>query len=597
MKRLFLLAALAVLSCATTAPAETAHNLLQQNNRTLAPYDLSVIPELLKSNANVFFVDNEATEASDTADGIHGETPGRPFQTYDFAIGQCTAGQNNIIVIMPYSTEHYTAAGSVDVDVTGITTIGLGYGPARPKFVFDHADATFVVGRTGDGATFENLTFQASVTGVTVGVQVEDGADNISWVDCEWLNGELSGTDEFVTAMDVVTEANDVSFERCRFISVGAGATSIIKAAGGAITGLTFKDCYAYGDWSTALMVSDQILTRVLVENCSFENKNSGEPIFEFTGTSNVGMVTHCAFVNDGTANDMGGISLVGNDYKTSGDSNTDGRSAEIADGVTDEATAGHRTAATVGAMLQPLTSGTATAGSATTITLQNTASALASFYKGNTIQIIAGSGIGQSRVISAYAVTSYVATVSPDWITNPSSDSVYVIYGNAPTQLAVQDPVYGRMNYFVVSPGAFDTTGAWSTVSGDGEHEVITVTGACRIRILIEVVTAVTSTSDTGTIAFGYEGNTAALFAAYTLGAGAMATGDICSVSGTTLTTPISGTLFANAFMDFVVTGGKDVGYVLATNAATGGEIKFHVWWAPLDSTGLCVAGAGGTM
>jgi hypothetical protein len=332
MKRLFLLAALAVLACATTAPAETAHNLLQQNNRTLAPYDLSVIPELLKSNANVFFVDNEATEASDTADGIHGETPDRPFKTYDFAIGQCTAGQNNIIVIMPYSTEHYTAAGSVDVDVTGITTIGLGYGPARPKFVFDHAAATFVVGRTGDGATFANLTFQASVTGVTVGVQVEDGADNISCVDCEWLNGELVGTDEFLTAVDFVTEANDVDFERCRWTSSSAGAVCAIDIGDGAVAGFTLRDCSFYGDYSTSDISSDQALTRVLIKDCDFYNANGGEPLLEFQGTANVGTVRGCTFVNDGTANDMGGISLVGNVSKNSGDSNTDGLSYSLAD-------------------------------------------------------------------------------------------------------------------------------------------------------------------------------------------------------------------------------------------------------------------------
>ena len=108
----------------------------------------------------------------------------------------------------------------------------------------------------------------------------------------------------------------------------------------------------------------------------------------------------------------------------------------EIVDAVADEAVAGHRTAGTVGAMLQPLTSGTATAGAAGTITLQNTASALADFYNGNVVQIIAGTGIGQSRVITDYTITTFVASVTPNWITNPGNDSVYVVYGLGPVQV-----------------------------------------------------------------------------------------------------------------------------------------------------------------
>jgi len=488
MKR-FLLAVLLLgcLACAT-ARGETAYNLLNQHQRT-GMYDLSVIPDLLRSNANVFFVGSTATEALDSADGLHGETMDRPFATYDFAVGRCTASSNNVIVLLPYHTENVTA-GSVDIDISGITTIGLGYGPARPRFVSTATSSTFVVGRNGDGATIMNIVLVPSVNAVVVGVQVEDGADDITFIDCEWESGEAAGVDEFITAVDCVTEVNDLAFIRCRWTSLAAGATALLADDAGAIGGLTFKDCYAYGDWSTALMVSDQALTRVLIENCSFYQANGGEPIFEFTGTSNVGTVRHCTLVNDGTANDMGGVSLVGNDYQTSGDSNTDGRAysladdgvtaakiatdalgsdelaataaAEIAAAVGDEAVAGHRTAATFGAMLQPLHSGTAAAGAAGTITLQNTASALADFYNGNLVQIIAGTGIGQSRLITDYAVTTFIASVAPNWITNPSSDSVYVVSGQGPVRVEALTPDV------VTAAGIANDALDWATLAAD---------------------------------------------------------------------------------------------------------------------------------
>jgi len=339
MKRLFLTALAVLAMCATLAPAETAHNLLQQNNRVIAPYSLSIIPELLRSNANVFFVDNEATNASDAADGQHGETPDLPFRTYNYAVGRCTAGQNNIIVLMPYSIERYTAAGAVDVDVSGITTIALGYGPARPRFVFDHADATFVAGRAGDGATFMNVTFQASVTGVTVGVQIEDGADNVSFIDCEWLEGEAI-VDEFVTAVDVVTEANDLSFIRCRATSAdAAGATAFLDIGDGVVTRLRMEDCWLYGDYATAAVFSDQSNIGCAFLNTVFVELNTDEYGIEFQGTGSRGVVRGCTFITSGNYVDMGGLQDGGGNktavYAADSDTISYGSFSQEDDGIT----------------------------------------------------------------------------------------------------------------------------------------------------------------------------------------------------------------------------------------------------------------------
>lgn len=101
---------------------------------------------------------------------------------------------------------------------------------------------------------------------------------------------------------------------------------------------------------------------------------------------------------------------------------------AEIADAVADEAVAGHATAATVGAMLQTPHSGTATAGAAGNITLAATASATNNLYNACLVQLIGGTGVGQVRLITAYDGGTKVATVAPNWATNPANDSVYVI-------------------------------------------------------------------------------------------------------------------------------------------------------------------------
>jgi|GEM_PF-6529840 len=321
MRRSILFATLVMILFMGVAEAKTVHELLNRNNRANAAYDMSIIPELLKSNANVYFVDNENTAAYDQVSS-HGERPEYPFKTYEFAVNQCDAGENNIIVILPYSQENVTAA-SVDVDITGITTIGIGYGPARPKFISTATGSTFVVGRTGDGATFKNITFEAGISAVVVGVQIEDGADNISFVDCEWLDASTS-TYEFNTAVDVVTEVNDLSFERCQWTSVTAGATAAIDIGDGAVAGLTVKDCVVYGDYATAGFFSDTALTDVVIDNVLFYNANADEFGIEFQGTSNLGFMSNCAFLTSGNYWDLGGIMPAGNTSATIADITVD---------------------------------------------------------------------------------------------------------------------------------------------------------------------------------------------------------------------------------------------------------------------------------
>ena len=568
MKRLLFLAVLLALALAPVAPAETVHNLLQQNNRALAPYDLSVIPELLRSNANVFFVDNEATNASDAADGLHGETPELPFKTYDYAIGRCTAGQNNVIVILPYSVERYTGAGSVDVEVTGITTIGLGYGPARPKFVFDHADATFVVGRDGDGATFRNLVFQASVTGVTVGIQVEDGADSITFIDCEWPDGELSSTDEFVTAVDFVNEANDVDFERCKFTSVGAGATAAIDIGDGAVAGLTLKDCTFYGDYSVACVFSDQALTRVLIKDCDFYNANADEFGIEAQGTGNVGFVRGCTFTTSGSYVDAGGLTLAGNIYKTASDSNSDAVQYSLADnGITAAKIASDAIGASE--VADSAIDAGAIAADAITAAKIATDAIAASEIADNAIDAgaIAANAITAAKIatdaigsdeLAATATAEIVAAVDPNKVIN---DSPRVLVKTVASMAS-----------------------GWGTANSP--VTLFTVTGDVLVRCFAIVKTACTSTDNDGTLSVGVVGDVACVLVADTVDGTAFVQHD-CWTLDQAADTP-------SAEMDtnwVLIPDGLDISATIGTNNMTAGAITYYLQWIPLSADAAITA------
>lgn len=79
---------------------------------------------------------------------------------------------------------------------------------------------------------------------------------------------------------------------------------------------------------------------------------------------------------------------------------------------------------------------GTAQAGTASSITLDAGASAENDLYLGLKASIIAGTGAGQSRFIINYTGSTKIADIYPNWITNPASDSVFVLESHAPVDI-----------------------------------------------------------------------------------------------------------------------------------------------------------------
>lgn len=133
-----------------------------------------------------------------------------------------------------------------------------------------------------------------------------------------------------------------------------------------------------------------------------------------------------------------------------------------VADQVWDEASSGHVAAGSFGAATHVIRSATAQAGASTTITLDASASAVDDFYNNQRISIVAGTGVGQGRIISDYNGTTKVATVS-SWATNPSSDSVFVILpfgsipgASAPTASEVADAVWDEARTDHATAGTF---------------------------------------------------------------------------------------------------------------------------------------------
>lgn len=80
------------------------------------------------------------------------------------------------------------------------------------------------------------------------------------------------------------------------------------------------------------------------------------------------------------------------------------------------------------------LVSNTAQAGGAATITVAVADNQADDFYNGWTVEILSGTGAGQTRTVTDYVSASNVATVGVAWTTQPDATSVYLLTGPSGT-------------------------------------------------------------------------------------------------------------------------------------------------------------------
>ncbi len=176
-----------------------------------------------------------------------GDSPTNPLKTLDYAVGRCTANKGDVIILMPGHAESVIAAGTVTVDVAGITIIGLGAGTLRPTFTFSTATtATFLV--SAANVTIKNLYFAyTGVDAIATGLSITGANCTISG--CYFLLGDA--TNQAAVAVTPGTGSTNLEVSDCIFESPNGGPTHAIYSAV-AVTGIKILRNYFIGHFSTA---------------------------------------------------------------------------------------------------------------------------------------------------------------------------------------------------------------------------------------------------------------------------------------------------------------------------------------------------------
>ena len=394
---------------------------------------------------SIFYVDSNVDNEGDGSNWINAT------DTLDEAVVLCSANNGDIIYVAQGHAETLSAADAVDLDIAGITVIGLGNGADMPEFTFGHANAEFVIGAAN--IRVSNLRFIAGITSITMGISVEAAGDNFTLDYCTFPKPTTNSW-EFLDSIDVADGANDILIYCCEAYNDEAGAAPahFIEAGNGTAGPVRLQviGCIIKGDFSVSAIWSDEPCDEAFIAYNTITNHTSGEHCVEFTDAG-TGAIVFNSFFTDGagTTLDPGSMTCFGNLVTITTDE--DAVAIPVSKSATDVAAILVDTATMDTAAEMVLLTGTP-------ITISDTTSAMT-----------AGNGYGASADPVIFTVTGDIlcraaATITTQ-ITSTSSDTLELGIAGQTAILLVQDVADGT---------AFDAGDTWTlTIAADGNGAV----------------------------------------------------------------------------------------------------------------------------
>lgn len=235
------------------------------------PGGVFTVDDLEQHPGDIWFVDSGATYAVDQAG--NGVNPDYPFATLDYAIGNCTASNGDVIYVMPGHAENLTAADSIDVDVAGVKIIGLGWGSLKPTFSTTAAAGSFKVDAAN--VVVKNIKLLANfATGTTVALTLTAGATDLLVENVDFR--DTSAANEFLLHVTIPTGSGPMTFKGCTFVTAAGSLVRSVYFVGTS-TDVTIEDCYWFVDSSDSVIDhSAGASVNLRINRCTIINQDTG---------------------------------------------------------------------------------------------------------------------------------------------------------------------------------------------------------------------------------------------------------------------------------------------------------------------------------
>jgi hypothetical protein len=221
----------------------------------------STVEDMAHSTGNRFYVDSGSSSNGDSAG--YGQSPDSPFATIDFAVSQCTANNGDIIYAMPGHAETVSAAGGLDLDVAGMSLIGIGHGTDMPTVTLDTATSADV-DIDAANVLVENITFSANYADIVAAIDVN--ADDFTMRGCRFLE-TATNMNALIWIQDASgTDSDRITIEDCSCKLLDAANTHFINFAGTG-DGHIVRNNLLTGDWGTMCIGGAGVVTFCSIYN------------------------------------------------------------------------------------------------------------------------------------------------------------------------------------------------------------------------------------------------------------------------------------------------------------------------------------------
>jgi len=235
------------------------------------------------ADAASYQVEGRTYSASDDNDGL---SPERAFRTVDYAVGQCTANEGDVIVLLQGA---HSISATIAVDVAGITITGIpgstplpglrgnGGGPLNRSSITSTQTAGIIFTVTAADVEVAYLDIEPPAAGGR-GFSVSTVGHRLFVHDCTIaLDATASVTTYGIHYPDDVTGVNArARIRNCYFVSgtvstSGANGPAILAA--GTVRGMVVENCtfelLGTAAWADAIL-STGITNQLAIRDCDF---------------------------------------------------------------------------------------------------------------------------------------------------------------------------------------------------------------------------------------------------------------------------------------------------------------------------------------
>lgn len=163
--------------------------------------------------------------------GTSAKNPDNAITTIDAAVNLCGASRGDRIILMEGHAETISSATAINLDIAGITIIGIGSGALRPTITLDTATTT-TIPVSAANVTIRNVVFSANFADI-VSFFTLTTAKHFFLDGCYFKSTATNMNSLYVVDTNATTaDADGLRIENCKWIEPDTATVGWIKADG-----------------------------------------------------------------------------------------------------------------------------------------------------------------------------------------------------------------------------------------------------------------------------------------------------------------------------------------------------------------------------